>query len=170
MILDDIVALAVRLFAVVLAIYALRNGVSLVPFFHEQGWQSSSYFLAAIMVVLLILAVVLWKFPLAVARGLVGFRNRGEAEVVSTNAEQIQVVGFTVLGMYLLFYVVSDVVYWGSILLIGQRNPELLLEVTPEQKGLMAATIIEFIFALFLLLGANRIVDLIKKFRYGGNA
>ena len=71
--------------------------------------------------------------------------------------------------MYLLFYGVSDVVYWGVILFISQRNPELLMEISPEQKGLMASTIIELIFALFLLLGSDRIVELLRRFRYGDN-
>ena len=169
MTLEQIVALAVRLFAIVLAIYALRNGISLVPYFHEQGWQGSSYLYAALMIVLLVFAIGLWKFPLTVARGLVNFREHGKVGLASASAEQVQVVAFTVLGLYLLFYVISDVVYWCVILFIGQRNHELMLGITTDQKASMAATIIELIFALFLLLGTNRIVELIHRFRYGDN-
>ncbi len=169
MTLENVVALAVRIFAIVLAIYAFRNGISLVPFFHEQGWQDSSYIYAAFMISLFVLAIGLWNFPLIVARGLVSFSDREEIEIDSATVEKIQAAAFAVLGMYLLFYVVSDIAYWGSILLIDQRNPELLIEITPDQKGAMVATLIEFIFALFLLLGSNRIVGLLHRLRYGNN-
>ena len=114
--LEQIVALAVRLFALVIAIYALRNGVSLAPYFYDQGWQGESYIYAGIMASLIILAITLWKFPLIVARGLVNFRGTGETNAASASAEQIQVIGFTILGLYLLFGVLSDVVNWGGYL------------------------------------------------------
>jgi len=168
--LEHIVALAVRLFAIALAIYALRNGISLVPYFYEQGSHGSSYSYAAVMIVLLFVAVGLWYFPLTVTQNLVTFRGAGETDLSSASADQLQLAGFTILGLYLLFHVLSDVVYWGSIWFIVQRSSGPPIELSLDQKARMAATLIELIFVLFLLLGTRRIVDLLRKFRYGKDA
>jgi len=168
--LEHIVALAVRLFAVVLAIYALRNGISLAPYFHEQGWEGPSYLYAGFMVVLLCLSIVLWKFPLTISRGIVTFREPGERGADSASAEEIQVIGFTILGLYFLFYVLSDIIYWGFIWFVSQRNLEYPVEITLEQKGAIASTAIELIFVIVLLFGAKGIVGILHKFRYGSDA
>jgi len=165
--LEHIVALAVRLFAIVVAIYAIRNGISLTPYFHEQGWEGPSYLYAGIMVTLLLIAIGLWKFPLTIARGLVAFREPGEVDAASASADEIQVAGFTILGLYLFFYVLSDIVYWGFILFISQRNPEFPIEISLEHKGSIASTAIELIFVIFLVFGAKRITKLLRKIRYG---
>jgi len=111
-----------------------------------------------------------WYFPLTVATKLVNFRGAGGTEVSKASAEQIQLIGFTVLGLYLMFYVVSDIVYWISILIISGRDSIIPIEISADQKALMVATIIEFIFASYLLLGSKGIARLIRKFRYGKHA
>jgi hypothetical protein len=165
--LEIIVAIAVRLFAIAVAIYALRNGASLAPYFYAQGWQSESFLYAGVMVVLLIVAFGLWNFPLTVARKIVPPHSSSKSEAVSTSTNQIQIVGFTILGIYLLFFVLSDIVYWVFIWFITQRNPSLSMEITVEQKGAMLSTFIEFIFVVFLLLGTNGISRLLHRIRYG---
>jgi hypothetical protein len=167
--LEQVVAIAVRLFALVVLIYSIRNGVSLVPYFYEQGWEGESYFFAAAMVLLFIVSILLWKFPLSVARGLVKFKEPGEADAPSVSAEQIQIVGFSILGLYLLFYVLSDIVYWVIIWFANQRNTTVSIELPIDQIGAMVSTVIEFIFVLFLLVGGKRIAEVLRKVRYGGD-
>ncbi len=168
--LEHIVALAIRLFAIVVAIYALTNGVSLVPHFYQQGWQESSYLLAVIMAGLLLLAIYLWVFPLTVSRKLVEFKEPGKVDVTSASANQIQVVGFTILGFYLLFNVISDVVYYLSLVFISARNTELMIKFTPEQKSAIFATAIEFLFVLFLLVRTEGVAYVLRLLRYGKDA
>ncbi len=165
--LEQIVALAVRLFAIVVAIYAIRNGVSMSSFFYNQGWSGESYIYAGVMASLIVISIGLWKFPLTVARGLVKFREDKEADETSINAEQIQVVGFTILGLYLLFGVISDLVYWGVIWFVAQRNTDIPIEINLDQKALMVSTFFELVFVLFLLLGASMISKILQRARYG---
>lgn len=168
--LEHIVALAVRLFAIVLGLYALRNGVSLVPFFHGQEWEGASYLFAGGMAVLFLVAVYLWKYPFTVSRGLVAFKEPGDVEVESATASQLEVAGFTILGLYLAFSVLSDLSYWAIIWFVSQRNSDFQVELSIEQIAGMVATAIEFIFVLFLLLGAKRMRALLRQLRYGGDA
>ena len=165
--LEHIVALAVRLFAIALAVYALRNGISLVPYFHDQEWQIASYAYAALVACFLLLAIYLWYFPLTVSRRLVAFREPGEADIGSATSDELQIIGFTILGIYLLFYVLSDVIYWGFIWFISNRNQGVPIELSLEQVASMLSTAIELVFVLFLILGAKGIVRLIRKLRYG---
>jgi len=167
--LEHIVALAVRLFAIVLGLYALRNGVSFVSYFNEQELAGASYYYAAGMVILFLAAGFLWKFPLTVSRGLVAFKEPGAVEVKSATASQLEVAGFTILGLYLAFSVLSDFSYWAVILLVSQRNPDVPIELSLEQVAGMVATGIEFIFVLLLLLGTKRMRELLHQYRYGGN-
>ncbi len=168
--LEHIVALAVRLFAIAVAIYALRTGISLVPYFYEQEWVGASYTYAGLMLTLLLVSVGLWMFPLTIARGLVAFREPGEVDVKSASADQIQTIAYSVLGLYLLYHVLSDIVYWGFTLFITLRNSAIPIELSIEQIGLMIATVVELLFVLFLLLGARGMVTLLRRFRYGEDA
>lgn len=161
--LEHIVALAVRLFSIAVAIYALRNGISLVPFFNEQGWEIASYAYLTLMAGLLLLSLYLWYFPLTVAGRLVTFKGDGITEAGSASAKEIQVVGFTILGMYLLFNVISDVVYWLIIWFIGNRNSNIDVTPTADQVSSMFATGVELVFAVTLLLGAAGISRVINK-------
>ncbi|MCP3671162.1 MAG: hypothetical protein GY814_12160, partial [Gammaproteobacteria bacterium] len=156
--LEHIVALAIRLFAIVLAIYAIRNGVSLVPHFAEQGWKVAAPIHAGIMVSLVVLAIALWWFPLTVAKGLVNFKEGANQDVCKVEPKVLEAAAYTVLGLYLLFGVLSDVIYWLFILLVTNRNPQMMIEITLEQKAAMVTTAVEFVFVLFLLLGSKRMV------------
>lgn len=164
--LEHIVALAVRLFSIAVAIYALRNGISLVPYFQEQGWDNASYAYLALMVGLLLLSLYLWYFPLTVSGRLMTFKGDGIKEVTSASAKEIQAVGFTILGMYLLFNVISDIVYWLTIWFIGNRNSNIDITPTADQISSIIATGVELVFAVALLLGASGITRVINKLRY----
>lgn len=165
--LEHIVAVAVRLFAIVVAIFALRNGVSSGPYFYQQGWHITSYAYISLMALLVLFAVYLWFFPLSVTNKLLSFKKKDEVEDQTVSYEQIQFVAFTILGIYLLFHVVSDIVYWAVIFTVSMRDSNIPVEISLDQKGQMFATVIEFIFVIYLLLGANGIIKLFHRLRYG---
>ncbi len=92
-------------------------------------------------------------------------KNDKEHQPISYN--QVQFAAFTVLGIYLLFHVVSDIVYWATILFVTFRDSSVPIQISLEQKGQMFATVIEFIFVCYLLLGTSGIIKLIHRLRYG---
>ena len=167
--LEYIVALAVRLFSIVVAIYALSNLVTIGPYFYQQDWHITTYAYVSLMVLLVLIAIYLWKFPLTVTRKLIPFEKHIDTESQQVSYEQIQLVAFTVLGLYLLFNVVSDIIYWSTILFISFRDSNIPVEISIDQKGQMVATVIELIFVLFLLLGSKGIIKLLHRLRYGFN-
>jgi hypothetical protein len=118
------------------------------------------------MIFSIVVAVLLWRFPMTIARSMVDFRDPGESDASSASMEQLQNVGFTILGLYLLFHVVSDLVSWAVIWFVNQRN-HTLTALTVEQVASMIATGVELMFVLFLLLGARRITALLRRLRYG---
>ena len=106
---------------------------------------------------------------MTVARGLVDFSEPGETELSSASDNKIQVIGFSILGLFLLFNVVSDITYWSVIWLVSQGSasvPELSL----DQIAQMVATAIELVFVLFLIFGARGISRFLHKWRYGTDA
>jgi hypothetical protein len=167
--LKHIVALIVRLFSMVIAIYALQKGVTDAPYFYQQGWHITSYAFVSLMLLLVLIAIYLWLFPLTVTNKLLSFQKYSGTESQSVSYEQFQFVAFTLLGIYLLFNVVSDVIYWATILFISFRDSNIPIELSLDQKGQIVATAIELIFVLFLLLSTNGIVKLLHKIRYGKN-
>jgi len=162
--LEHIVALAVRLFAILVGLYAVQTGLVWVSWFIDQGQEAVSFLFVGGMIFSIVVAVLLWRFPMTIARGMVNFRDPGESGVSSATAEQLQYVGFSILGLYLLFYVVSDLVSWAVIWFVNQRN-HTLTELTLEQVADMIATGVELVFVLLLLLGARRITELLRRLR-----
>lgn len=167
--LEHIVALAVRLFAILVGLYAVQAGLVSISWFIDQGQEAVSFLFAGGMIFTIVVAVVLWRFPMTVTRGLVKFRDPGESEISSASVEQLQHVGFSILGLYLLFHVVSDLVSWAVVWFVSQRN-HTLTELTLEQVANMIATGVELVFVLFLLLGTRRISELLRRLRYGSDA
>lgn len=164
--LEHVVALAVRLFAIALALYALKNGITTLPYFQEQEFEVASYLYILLMFGFLLLSIYLWFFPLTVSSRIATFEGNGVTEAASATANEIQVVGFNILGMYLLFNVVSDIVYWLTIWFIGNRNNNIDITPTASQISSMIATGVELVFAVALLLGASGITRVINKLRY----
>ncbi len=166
---NQLVAIAIRILSIVLGLYAIRNSFSLVPAYYEQGFETVSYYYAGVMVTFIIAAVFLWKFPLTIANYIIPHESE-EPYSISINAQQFQVAGFAILGLYFLFYVISDLVYWGVMLFISARETDTTVSFTPDQKGGMVATVFEFIFVLFLLFGGKGISRLLNRIRYGASS
>ena len=164
--LEHIVALAVRLFALMLAFFSITNIAKLLPLVHKDGWETISPYYFAIMASFILVAIFLWNFPMTVSKGLVKFKGPAENDVEKANIEQIEIVAVTILGLYLLYFVISDMVYWGIVIFVSATS-RIPIEISVDQKGQIIATIIETIFVLFLLLGSKRVVALLHRMRYG---
>ena len=109
----------------------------------------------------------LWLFPLSFTNKLLSFQKQSDTESQPVNHDQIQIVAFSVLGIYLLFHVVSDFIYWATILFVTFRDSNIPVQISLEQKGQMIATVFELIFVVYLLLGTNGVIKLLHRFRYG---
>ena len=162
-----IVAVAIRLFAVVLGLYALRNGISFSAYLFEEGQAGSAYMYGALMAAVFIACIGLWRFPLTLARGLVPISEKHGEEAQQISSDQLLEVGLVLLGIYFLFGVISDIGYWISMLVMSSRDIDAPLTITLKQKALVLSTVVEAVLVMFLLLGKNRVLELFRKARYG---
>ena len=165
--LEHVLALVVRLFAIAIAIQALKTAMNLVVFLKssESSFTSAAYIGTAISLVLL--SIILWKFPVLIARKIANFPPIDEAEINSVDSEKLLQTGLIILGVYFLYYVISDLIYWSYFWVTSMRDPSTAVELTLEHKSSIATTFIELAVALVLIFGTKRVVQIIQRLRYG---
>ena len=160
-----ILAVAIRLFSIGLFVYALNMGVGVI----SMASIAENYGLVGFVLAgsLLIISVLLWFFPFTALASL----TRGfQVELTDDqNYEFNEVADFLVVlvGIYLLYHVVSDAAYWILILQLTSAS-NYPIEITPDQKALVGATIVEAILAVWLILGRKGLINFIKAARFGG--
>lgn len=166
---EQIVGLAVRLFAVFLIVYTLRYSgsvISLASLDSPGFWISALVMLFAFLPV--VIAFLLWRFPLSVASALIPkATNREKPKPLSE--PEIQVVAFSILGLWLLASAIPDVFYWViyayRMETVGFRNVEL----TPQNIAGIVSTTVELVLGLWLLLGSKGIVGIVRRLRHAGS-
>jgi len=91
-----------------------------------------------------------------------------EIEINSDVADKLLQTGVIILGVYFLYYVISDLASWGYFLVtIFTSSDNVVLNL--ERKSAIFATFVELGISLLLILGSKRVVQLLKKLRYGGS-
>jgi hypothetical protein len=147
---EHIVAVVLRLFAIVLTIYTVNSFVGSAWFYFASGATTGvSVLLVVVTLVMLATAFLLWRFPLWIASRLVGFDSSVSRASISIPADELQTVAFTVVGIYLLFKAVVSGVYWVSW--YGARGQAYAID--PREWASMLTTIAEFVLACFLVFG-----------------
>ncbi len=165
--LEHLVVIAVRLFALAIAYEAFKSIMGLVVYFGQIKTPSTITVYLGTSIVLFIVSTILWKFPTLIARKIANFPAMSEVEVNSENSEKILQVGLVILGIYFLYYVISDFASWGYYWLSISRDSEYDLSFNAQQKADVFATFVELGIAMFLIIGSSKIVRAIKKLRYG---
>lgn len=167
--LEQMVGVAVRLFAVFLVAYTLRYATSLIAFaMVEPPDYINSTFILLFGFSPILIAIILWRFPLTVASKLIPKVTTGEKPKSPLSGPEIQVVAFSVLGLWLLASAIPDILYWIAYVYriksvsISFRNVEL----TPQNIGGMVSASAEFILGLWLLLGSKSIVGIVRRLRH----
>lgn len=164
--LTQIVAVIVRLFAVGLVVYLIRVLALEVAYLREYGFRAFLLYGSIGLLIPGLLAFFLWKFPLLVASRLVkpDGTDVGSEDLSLSNA---YTVGLVVVGICLLFWTISDAVYWLVFYLessaLETYNPAADLV---EAKASTIATVVEFAMALFLIFGSRQLSSFFLKIRH----
>ncbi len=161
---EDVVAICTRLFAIFLALVAVRSGVQAAV--QNIGQIDRVIWLLAESALPLAVAILLWLFPLTVARKLLPVMRTDRTPISSEGTPLIE-IGCTLLGLWLLAAAISDAVYWSAYLFLAFRLGDVHA-ISPESKGAIIATVVELAVALWLLLGYNGILGAIRRFRVAG--
>jgi hypothetical protein len=146
------IAVAVRLFAIWLAIYAGR----MVPAFYREvsGTDDTGASVAIIVIAVFVLLFVLllWFFPRTVARGLLDAKSLVPVEPAS--ADTWFAVGCALIGLWLLIPALASVIYNLSVIYLAQRDSAI--DMT-SLRFPWTYYLVEIAFGVWLLLGARGI-------------
>ena len=142
-------AIAVRLFAVWLAVYVARE---MLAFYLEGSRQNDLYSLPialAVSVLAGLFVVVLWFFPRTIARGLLSSTNADATPAASLDTWLA--MGCALIGLWLLSSALPALIR-NSVFLYLSRSGNV--DTTNLRYGLFYY-FVELIMAVWLILGAN---------------
>ena len=152
-------AVILRVFAIGLGVFVFRYGTNTIPYMISIGFDESAYLSSLFLVGTALSAIAIWILALPLAKILLPIDTDQKLETKVT-VDELLGTGIVLVGIYLLFYVISDTVYW-IIVVNGSEYLEL------DTKARIVATGFEAAFVIVLLLGGRHIVNLIRRMRYG---
>jgi Ca2+/Na+ antiporter len=167
---EDVVAVALRLFAVYLLLIVLRTSIPALT--ASEGDPSALppvLWLALLVVPMLGLALLFWVFPLSVAARLLPVM-REPRPPVRAEAAEVEGIALTLLGLWLCAAALSDAVYWVIVHLSLSRSEMWVgYEVSSETFASMVTTGFELVLGLWLMLGSRGWQQALRRWRYAGS-
>jgi hypothetical protein len=162
----QIVGLGVRLFAIWLAIYILRQTPGLL-FINAREMPDPGAVIVtiAVAIVLLFVCVALWRFPLAVAQTLIPQPTLDQPSRLPV--EQLETAAFCLLGLWLLTEALPQAVYVAMIVYHSSK-PNAMVTLTPYNYAAIAQMFAELIVGLWLLFGAKGLLGILRWARHAG--
>lgn len=165
---EQIVGLVIRLFAVFLVVYSLRLMSSLFTF---ATVEPIDYISSAIIFLFgfspILIAIILWRFPLAIASKLIP--KPTETKHTSAWGEtEIQIVAFSTLGLWVLSSAIPNAFYWVTLVNRIKSVSFGNTSLSPENVAGIVSTITQIILGFWLLMGSKGIVGLVRKLRHAG--
>ena len=152
---SEISAILVRLFALLLFLLSFQQAFLLSNVFSEgtiNGMDASPYFIAILTGAPLILGLALWCFPSLVSRFII--KPEIETELTPIHLETLVIVLVVGLGLYILSYSSSDLIYNLTFLHLESRQQALGVG-DAHAKANLIATGFEVILGLFLVSRAR---------------
>ena len=162
-----VVATIVRLFAVCQIIYVANLAIFTISV--GMGNESSQLILLSLLMTfaIVLVACFLWFFPISISRKLTGMPVSKDDEAFTISAIEFTTICFFTLGLYFLYGLIGEGVYWVKIL----NDPsvqEIQSELSPDQLASLWAFGFRATFATFLLFGNQVLVRLFRRLRYAG--
>lgn len=164
----QIVGLGVRLFSIWLALYVVSILPSMWSFVGRDLKSSSGAAIVVLLVIAMaVVALLLWMFPLTVARKLIP--RSALDQPTPLPIEQVQSVGFSLLGLWCLSGAIPSLFWWG-VTLYHSTRPEPRLALEPANYAALAQTIAELLIGVWLLFGARGLLGILRWARSAGTA
>lgn len=162
------VALGVRLFCIWLVVYILRDVPAYwIAISDQRSAGTAATVVMATMAFFAVIALLLWLFPLAVARKLLP-RSALDQSVALPPHEQIERAGFCLMGLWLLMRALPGLVFEGFIFdLSAHSSPPV--ELPPQNYAAVAEHLAELALAVWLLFGARGLRGLLAWARSAGS-
>ena len=162
---QQIVALALRITSMVIVIYSAKLLSILIPTIIRFSDMPLSLRIGIPFLILaapIVAAILLWKFPLTVARGLIP-RESGTKQVVKISHREALTMAFIILGMYLLATSIPDIFYHYSF---GYLETELRNgSFSQKTNAKIISTYVQIIIGLWLVFGTRGFINFVGRVR-----
>lgn len=160
-----LLTVAVRLFSIYLVIYTLHYTSTMLPFVMAPPPNNVTWtYVAVFASSFLLAALLLFKFPGLISRKLLG----GSHETTNHEGrEDIEIIAFTVLGLWVLSRAIPDIFYWVTFsykIYAVRTSPAL----APDQIGNIVGTVVELAIGGWLVFGANGLKGILRSLRTAG--
>lgn len=165
---EQVVGIAVRLFAVFLGFYTFRYVIGLTSLLVDPSPNKPGVgFLLLLAAFPTLAAILLWYFPLAVASKVIPDIKTAKAPA-RLDAGGIAVVSFSIMGLWVLTTAIPDIFYWVTFAYRIRSTDLGNSELSPEHIAYIVSTVVELAVGFWLLLGSRGILGIIRRFRYAG--
>lgn len=163
---EDVVAIAVRLFSIFLLLGVLRQLPGTIALFSLDMDRGLAVPALLLLFLGALVGVLLWFFPLSVARKLLPVMREPRSEQ-AMDARIALTVGLTLIGVWVLAYALVDAAYWFTLFVRTRHPGAVYFEWSHEQVANVVATVVEVAVAIWLIFGASGIRRLIHRYRRG---
>ena len=165
---EDVIAVAVRVFAIFLLVSVVRTFPSAIALIDQAEPKPSLALVAVVSVLGLAFCACLWFFPLTVARKLLPAMREPRSETAMNGSVALS-VGLTLLGVWVLTSALPDAIYWITLFLLSRRIDAGAMEWQHDQIANIIATAGQLALAVWLIFGSSGIKRLILRFRNGAD-
>jgi hypothetical protein len=148
---NQILAVAVRLFAIWFAIYVAREMLGLYVSGRERGDPYSLAIVATVSILAVLFLVVLWLFPKTIARGLLAVSSDAPAQPASP--EIWFAMGTSLIGLWAMASAVPALVRNSLVMYLFRSES---VDMSDLRSG-MLYYLVQFVVGLGLIFGANGI-------------
>jgi len=161
--------LLIKVAGMVVIVIAITSIPSHINGFLYQGQDTLSNFIKWVLLPLsppLIVGYLMWSFPGTITNKIIEKNSEQTTNTVSLN--EIERVAITTLGLVLMFYALSDIVFNFTYVLAENAGHSIMsteFRISAENWGHIAGTLVEILFALTLLIKANGVILLLNKLR-----
>ncbi|HEB58019.1 MAG TPA: hypothetical protein ENJ01_02240 [Gammaproteobacteria bacterium] len=150
---EQIIGLGVRLFAIFLFVLSIDKLMNLL-FWLGQGEAinvSAVIYSAIVAIVVFLVCLVLWFFPMTTAGKLLPAEQSNSTPV---NLERITIIGFVLMGLWVLTNAISDAIYW-FVFVNAAETYGGWYGLDIDARASIIATVVEVLMGLWLVLGAR---------------
>jgi divalent metal cation (Fe/Co/Zn/Cd) transporter len=162
---EDYVAIASRLFAIFLFVMVARSIPSAIALIGQEGPQPSLWLVGLVLASGIAICVVLWLFPLTIARKLLPVMKEPRSDSQMSESVALS-IGLTLLGVWVLATALPDLIYWGTLFQLSRQIEYGEFDWGAEQIAGITSSVAELALALWLIFASSGIRRLIYRFRY----
>lgn len=169
----DLTSLLVRLAGLVMVVLTVADLPNWIPpgmaLLRKKSFLECIFVVGVPLIIPLLVGASLAFFPRSIANKIIRADNLPPEP--AGILPQLEQVAFGVLGMYLLFRGLSDMVFHLSEMLFLQRQASMahvkITEpiLTPTKFGYLVATVGEIVFAVWLLVGTKGVLGVVRRLR-----